>query len=147
MSALMPFIALDQNSDEVRDRVEQQLTRAGYRVVQTFDLHAARLAHPDCPCPHHGTDNCNCQMVVLLVYQKRGAAPATLVIHGQDNRSWLSLASPISGRGHQRLGHCDQGDRVPDSMAIRVEEQRADRDPDQEHREDQGEHVGGVAGA
>jgi hypothetical protein len=78
------------------------LTGAGFRVVQTFDLQVARLAHPDCPCPHHGTEDCNCQMVVLLVYQKQGT-PATLVIHGQDGRSWVSLASPVGKRANPHI--------------------------------------------
>src|SRR5512138_1729897 len=102
MSTLMPFLVLDQTCDRVLRWVSQQLTDAGFRLVQTFDLQVARLAHPDCPCPHHGTDECNCQMVVLLVYRKKGT-PATLVIHGQDDRSWVSLANPMRKRASQHL--------------------------------------------
>ena len=102
MSALIPFSALDQPCDQVLTLVNQQLTSAGFRVVQTFDLQVARLAHPDCPCPHHGTNDCNCQMVVLLVYRKQDD-PATLVIHGQDGRTWVSLAGPASKRANQHL--------------------------------------------
>ncbi len=102
MSTLMPFLVLDQSCDRVLPWVSQELTGAGFRLVQTFDLQVARLAHPDCPCPHHGKDECNCQMVILLVYQKQGT-PATLVIHGQDGRSWVSLASPTGKRANQHL--------------------------------------------
>jgi len=102
MSALLPFLALDQTCEQVQDWVHQRLTGAGFRVVQTFDLHVARLAHSDCPCPHHGTDDCNCQMVVLLIYQKKDG-PVTLVIHGQDGRTWLSLANPTGQRTNQHL--------------------------------------------
>ncbi len=94
MSALIPFLALDQIGDQVLAFVNQQLTGAGFRVVQTFDLQAARLTHADCPCPHHGTDKCNCQMIVLLVYGEH-PDPATLVIHGQDGKTCLSLANPL----------------------------------------------------
>lgn len=97
MSALMPFLVLDQACDQVLEQVIQQLTKAGFRVVQTFDLQVARLAHPECPCPHHGTSDCNCQMIVLLVYQKRNI-PASLIIHGQDDRTWLSLANQAGQR-------------------------------------------------
>src|SRR5512138_1147796 len=83
MSTLIPFLVLDQTCDQVQNSVNQLLAGAGFRVVRTFDLQVARLAHPDCPCPHHGTNECNCQMVVLLVYSKQ-EYPATLVIHGQD---------------------------------------------------------------
>ncbi len=102
MSALLPFLALDQTCERVQARVIEQLTEAGFRVKQTFDLQIARLTHPDCPCPHHGTDQCDCQMVVLLVYRKR-EAPATLVIHGQDERTWLSLASATGRHANQQL--------------------------------------------
>ena len=102
MSALVPFLTLDQTCDQVQVWIEGQLTSAGFRVVQTFDLQVARLAHSDCPCPHHGTEECNCQMVVLLVYRKRNA-PATLVIHGQDGRTWVSLTNRAGQRVDPRL--------------------------------------------
>lgn len=102
MTALLPFLALDQNCEQVHAWVSEELTRAGFRVARTFDLHVARLAHPDCPCPHHGTDQCNCQMLVLLVYGKQ-EDPATLVIHGQDGQTWLSLATPVETRSRQHL--------------------------------------------
>ena len=102
MSTLMPFLVLDQTCDQVLARVNGQLTNAGFRVVQTFDLQVARMAHPDCPCPHHGTHDCNCQMVVLLIYRNQDE-PATLVIHGQDGKSWVSLAGPVGKRANQHL--------------------------------------------
>lgn len=102
MSALLPFLALDQPCDQVLAWVNEQLARAGFRVVQTFDLQVARLAHPDCPCPYHGTDQCNCQMIVLLVYRKKGY-PAALVIHGQDSRTWISLVNQGAQRAHHNL--------------------------------------------
>ncbi|MBI5839812.1 MAG: hypothetical protein HZB19_06895 [Chloroflexi bacterium] len=102
MSALIPFLALDQNCEQVQTWISEQLTSAGFRVAQTFDLQGARLAHPDCPCPHHGTDDCNCQMIVLLVYGKQGD-PATLVVHGQDGKAWLSLTGPAGSHSNQHL--------------------------------------------
>ncbi|MBI2758461.1 MAG: hypothetical protein HYX49_07260 [Chloroflexi bacterium] len=102
MSALIPFLALDQNWEQVQEWVNQQLASVHLRAVQTFDLRVARLAHPDCHCPHHGTANCNCQMIVLLVYQKK-EEPVTLVIHGQDGRTWLSFANPLGQRPSQQL--------------------------------------------
>lgn len=102
MSALIPFLALDQTCEQVQAWINKRLTRAGFRVVQTFDLNVARLAHSDCPCPHHGTADCNCQMIVLLAYRKKNA-PATLVIHSQDGQTWLSLTNPVGGRANQHL--------------------------------------------
>ena len=97
MSVLLPFLALDQTCEHVKALANEKLTRLGLRVVQTFDLRVARVAHPECPCPHHGTDECNCQMIVLLVYEGQ-SDPVTLIIHGQDGTTWLSLASPVAGR-------------------------------------------------
>lgn len=102
MSALIPFLTLDQPCQTAKDWVEQQLASTDFRVVQTFDLHVARLAHPDCTCPNHGTEDCNCQMIVLLVYRKQGN-PATLVIHGQEGKTWLSLTIPEGRRANRRF--------------------------------------------
>jgi hypothetical protein len=102
MSALLPFLALNQCCEQVQAWVNEILTSAGFRIVPTFDLQIARLAHPKCHCPHHGTDQCNCQLVILLVYGKQ-EDPATLVIHGQDGKAWISLASPIETRSRQTL--------------------------------------------
>jgi hypothetical protein len=93
MSALLPFLTLDQTCEQVDTWVRAKLTEAGWRVVPTFDLRIARLAHSDCPCPHHGTESCSCQLVILLVYGRQ-KSPATLVIHGQDGKSWISFATP-----------------------------------------------------
>ncbi len=102
MSALLPFLALDQTCEQALVWVIDVLHRTGFRVVQTFDLQIARLTHPDCTCPHHDADQCDCQMVVLLVYRKH-EDPITLVIHGQDSKTWLSLANPIVGHTNQQL--------------------------------------------
>jgi len=102
MSALIPFLVLDQTCEQVQVWINGKLTDAGFRVVQTFDLHVARLAHPDCPCPHHETSDCNCQMIVMLVY-KQHDDPATLVIHGQEGRTWLSLVIPVGAHGNHHL--------------------------------------------
>ena len=102
MGALMPFLALDQTCEQVLAWINGKLTDADFRVAQTFDLHVARLSHPNCPCPHHGTNDCNCQMIVLLIYGNQGD-PATLVVHGHDGRACLSLAVPVGGHNNQHL--------------------------------------------
>ena len=102
VSVLLPFLVLDQSCEQVQAWVKEKLTGADFRVVPTFDLQVARSAHPDCSCPHHGTDECNCQLVVLLVYGRR-ADPATLILHGQDGKTWISLATPIETQSRQNL--------------------------------------------
>lgn len=84
------ILALDCACDKAVDWLIQQITGAGLRAMRTFDLRMARAAHGDCPCPHHGSEQCTCQMVVLLVY---GSAPhpLSLVAHGSAERTWVSL--------------------------------------------------------
>jgi hypothetical protein len=102
MSTLLPFLTLNESCKQVDEWVRANLSRAGLRVVPTFDLQIARLAHPDCSCPHHGTEQCNCQLVILLIYGKQDE-PATMVIHGQDGKTWLSFSTPLGTRGHESL--------------------------------------------
>ncbi|MDP2994878.1 MAG: hypothetical protein Q8N46_07130 [Anaerolineales bacterium] len=92
MISIPPFQVLEQPCEEATAWVTKQLGDLGLRVVVTFDLRIARIAHTDCPCPHHGTDQCDCQLNVLLVY-KTGFAPVTLLAHGHDGRTWLSLVN------------------------------------------------------
>lgn len=104
MSTLIPFLALEQPGEIVQAWVTQQLTAAGFRLVQTFDLQVARLAHEGCECPHHGTNACDCQLVVLLVYYKQ-EEPSTLVIHSRDHSTWISIAGPAAERADMRPEH------------------------------------------
>ena len=73
----------------------ERLSVAGLRMLRTFDLHDARLGAAECSCPHHGTSKCNCQMVVLLIYGE-AIEPATLILHGNEEQTWLSFAETSS---------------------------------------------------
>lgn len=102
MSTVMSFLVLEKTCAEVVNWAKDELNSSGFRLVQTFDLQVARLAHPECTCPHHGEAECNCQMVVLLVYRKQ-EEPATLIIRGQENRTWISIATPVDRHNNQQL--------------------------------------------
>ena len=71
-----------------------RLDTAGLQVVRSFDLKAARAAQVNCTCPHHGTDQCDCQMVVLLIYDQ-DSLPFTLVLHGHDGHTEIAFVDPI----------------------------------------------------
>ena len=86
-----PFLSTNHPCDETLQWTKQQLLQAGLRPIQTFDLHAARVGSHDCSCPNHGTSECDCQMVVLLVYGS-ASEPVTLLLHGNDGQTWLSIA-------------------------------------------------------
>jgi len=108
-----PFLSINHSSDEALQWTKQQLLQAGLRPIQTFDLHTARLALHDCPCPNHGADECDCQMVVLLVYGQAvdvstlptvvNTSPATLILHGNDGQTWVSIANDPQQRTDAKL--------------------------------------------
>ena len=99
---ISPVLSVNQSCDITLQWAKKQLSQASLRAVQTFDLHAARLAMHDCPCPNHGTNECDCQMVVLLVYGK-AAEPVTLFLHGNDGQTWLSIADDPRQRADAEL--------------------------------------------
>lgn len=80
--------------DESVAAVRHALCRARLRVHQSFDLRGALTLVPDCACPHHGTGLCDCQYSVLLVYGQALSAPVTVVAHGRDHRTWITVSDP-----------------------------------------------------
>lgn len=88
---ISPFLSMNRSCEEALPWSKERLSQAGLRPVQTFDLHTARAGLHDCPCPNHGTGECDCQMVVMLVYGKADE-PVTLILHGNDGQTWLSIA-------------------------------------------------------
>lgn len=91
---ISPFLSIYCPCAEALPGVSKQLKEAGLRTVQTFDLHSAMTNTHDCSCPNHGTEECDCQLVVLLVY---GAAtePVTLILHGNSRQTWVSFADTV----------------------------------------------------
>ena len=102
MSGKNPFLVLKKECGEAVGWLSERLSQAGLQVVQTFDLQAARAPHGPCPCPNHGTQLCDCQMVVLLVYEN-GGAPASLVAHGRDGQTWFTLVDSPQQRVEARF--------------------------------------------
>lgn len=85
-----PFLSVNRPCDEALQWTMKQLSQAGLRPIQTFDLHTARGGAHDCPCPKHGMKECDCQWVVLLVYGK-AAEPVTLILHGNGGQTGISI--------------------------------------------------------
>ena len=90
MSNLTSILTLRQSAELTVAWAMQRLMVCGFQVERTFDLHAARMTQLDCPCPYHGTSDCTCQMVVLLVRSPK-IQPVTIVVHGRDDQTSLSL--------------------------------------------------------
>ncbi len=96
------FLRLEQACDQAVDRILHQVEATGLHVLRTFDLQDARLAHTECPCPQHGTRQCDCQMVVLLVYADN-CQPVSLVAHSHDGVTWFSLIDTPQQRADPHL--------------------------------------------
>lgn len=110
VNSLSSSLPISRPCDEVFTWLNQSLARKGLRVLRTFDLHEARLALEGCSCPHHGTEQCDCQMVVLLVYGK-AEEPVTLILHGNDGQTWLSLVN-------NSIQHMDQSIQLSIEQAL-----------------------------
>ena len=95
MNHLTSLLNLHQPTEETVAWAMQRLMTSGFQVERTFDLHAARMSQVDCPCPYHGTNDCTCQMIVLLVRNQK-AQPVTIVAHGHDGQTNLSLVDMAS---------------------------------------------------
>jgi hypothetical protein len=102
MSALNPHLTLPQPFHDVFTWTTQQLNKVGLQFEQTFDLQAARISHVGCACPHHGTEQCSCQMVVLLI-RDESRDPLTLIVHGHDGYTNLSIVTLTGRRSNPNL--------------------------------------------
>lgn len=90
MNSTSLFMTIEKSGEETISWTIQMLKNSGMRVMRTFDLRETRLSHPECPCPHHGTELCDCQMSVLLIYHG-DHSPASLLIHSFQETTWLYL--------------------------------------------------------
>jgi hypothetical protein len=68
----------------------EALGRRGFRVVRSFDLRSVVGGQHPCACPHHGTEQCTCQYVVLLAYAPTGA-PIVITAHSRDGEAELQI--------------------------------------------------------
>lgn len=84
------LLTLNSDSETAISNVIHRLAENGMEVMRSFDLQAARAAHTCCTCPRHGTEQCDCQMIVLLVYDRQ-SGPLTLVAHGYNGQTHFSL--------------------------------------------------------
>lgn len=101
MGHISPFLSIDSSWENALQSIQTRLSRAGFSTVQTFNLHAVRVSSQENGCPTHATEECDCQLVVLLVYGEP-AEPATLVLHGNHAKTWLSIpesAVPLPNTG------------------------------------------------
>lgn len=97
MAQTYSLLTLKSNGQMAIEKLTDCLEQAGLLVIRSFDLKTVRSVQLGCSCPHHGTDQCDCQMVVLLVYDQT-TTPVTLIFHGHDGRSQLTLVNTSEPR-------------------------------------------------
>lgn len=94
----METARIPERCDHVVAGLTESLIAQGLQVHLSFDLQSARreLADPaDCPCPYHGTADCSCQYIVMLV-SREGVPPISIVAHGHEDLTHLSVSLPDS---------------------------------------------------
>lgn len=99
---MVPLIKLAFTGNEAVSWITDVLQSSGLRVMTSFDSQLTRTIVAPSTCPHHGTAACDCQIVILLVYDQDGQ-PATLLADGQDGETWISLVVAPGQRPHARL--------------------------------------------
>jgi len=102
MSDSNPFLILEQPCSNAISWVVSQVKQVGLHVVRTFELPAATHDPADIPYPDHGKDQCDCQMVVMLVYGDANQ-PVSLIALSHSGRTWFSLVDTPQQRADPRL--------------------------------------------
>ncbi len=90
MSQTKKLLTMPQECEAAVEQIIERLKSDGLQVIRSFDLKTARMAHTECTCPHHGTEQCDCQMVVLLVYEGT-EQPITMVAHDFEGKTHISI--------------------------------------------------------
>ena len=114
-------ILFDCNGETAAQAATEALTRRGLRVVRSFDLRSAMATHADCECHHHGTAQCACQFVVLLVYGDAstvpGGAPVVVTAHSRDAQAQVQIVRP-TGMLRDLKAVRDDADTRPDTRLV-----------------------------
>ncbi len=114
-----PFLVLEKPCNDAINWVTSHVSEAGLQVKRTFDLQVARHGLAVCPCPHHGTYECDCQMVVLLVYGSE-SQPVSIVAHGNHNQTWFSIVDTAQQRANSRLERAIEEALVAENTLLKV---------------------------
>lgn len=83
-------IVFDIDGQTVMQAITVALTQYKFYVMRSFDLRSTVTAHRECPCPIHGTADCPCEFVVLLVYGE-APEPVVLTTHCRDGQTAVRL--------------------------------------------------------
>jgi len=96
------LLTLKLDSETAVDQISKRMTEDGLQVLRSFDLKDARMSHTNCSCSYHGTDKCDSQMVVLLVFNNTGEQ-ITLIAHGFNGETHFSIIPPMKQEANRFL--------------------------------------------
>jgi hypothetical protein len=99
---LTPILSVPNTYNATAELLNKRLSQNGSKVLQTFKLQDALFGCEGCQCPNHGTAKCDCDMVVLLFYASE-LEPITLILHGYDGQTWISLTDQASQKSSERI--------------------------------------------
>ncbi len=102
MNRNSPFLEVAQSCSRAVEWLIQRLGQGGIQAIRTFDLQTTRQYPDFCQCTKHGTQQCDCQMVVLLLYPQ-GDPPISIVAHGNGCQTWFSLVDTPQQRPNSHL--------------------------------------------
>ena len=74
--------------------VSECLQNGGYQVLQVFNLQVARATQPSSCCPIHGMEQCDCQLVIFLVYAGDKQS-VTLMVYGNDCETSVEIVNTL----------------------------------------------------
>jgi hypothetical protein len=86
-------------------RLLKGLSDRGFTIRRTFDLQRAGRSpgtSEEGMCPHHGSERCSCQYIVLHVCGA-GANTSVLVLHGRVGTTKVSLISAAGEKADAAL--------------------------------------------
>ena len=90
------FLSLNLEAEKTVEWIIQSLESLEFQAIPSFNLRSTQRSRHLPVCDVHGERVCDCQLIILLVYeQDRG--PATLLAQGRDGRTWLSFADLPAG--------------------------------------------------
>jgi|GEM_PF-1750339 len=94
MNQINSLINLSLNCDDSVDLIVNIFLKDDLRVSRSFDLQSACSAFSDNICRSHGEESCDCQLVVLLVYDG-DQIPVSVVLHGHNGMSQIGIADDL----------------------------------------------------
>lgn len=86
------LLTIFENSAEAIALLSDHLEKIGLKMERSFDMRIQQNGNIACSCLHHGTKECDCQIIVLLIYGTLDG-PDSVVAHSRDGRTVFSIAA------------------------------------------------------